>query len=101
MKRHDNNIKYKIFIISKDHPSTWNPIFTNTITNSYNINNNYYGAIKVQPQLYNPYSTQTYNQNNYNNLLQKYDSLKKEYNQLRTAGFSTSTLVNLRRELKN
>ena len=100
LKRHDNNIKYKIFIISKDHPSTWNPIFTNTITNSYNINNNYYGAIKVQPQLYNPYSTQTYNQNNYNNLLQKYDSLKKEYNQLRTAGFSTSTLVNLRRELK-
>jgi len=105
LKRHDNNIKYKIFIISKDHPSTWNPIFTNTITNNFNINNNYYyGAIKVQPQLYNPYSTQTYTQNNtqnnYNNLLQKYDSLKKEYNQLRTAGFSTSTLVNLRRELK-
>ena len=88
LKRPDDT-KYKVFIISKDHPLTWNPVF-----NSSNR------IQKVQPQLYNPYSTQTYNQTNYNNLLQKYDSLKKEYNQLRTAGFSTSTLVNLRRELK-
>ena len=87
LKRPDNT-RYKVFIVSKDHPSTWNPVYTNN------------RPIPVQPQLYNPYSTQTYNQNNYNNLLQKYDSLKKEYNQLRTAGFSTSTLVNLRRELK-
>ena len=87
LKRPDNT-RYKVFIISKDHPLTWNPVYTNN------------RPMPVQPQLYNPYSTQTYNQNNYNNLLQKYDSLKKEYNQLRTAGFSTSTLVNLRRELK-
>ena len=87
LKRPDNT-RYKVFIVSKDHPLTWNPVYTNN------------RPIPVQPQLYNPYSTQTYNQNNYNNLLQKYDSLKKEYNQLRTAGFSTSTLVNLRRELK-
>ena len=87
LKRPDNT-KYKVFIISKDHPLTWNPVYTNN------------RPMPVQPQLYNPYSTQTYTQNNYNNLLQKYDSLKKEYNQLRTAGFSTSTLVNLRRELK-
>ena len=87
LKRPDNT-RYKVFIVSKDHPLTWNPVYTN------------HRPIPVQPQLYNPYSTQTYNQNNYNNLLQKYDSLKKEYNQLRTAGFSTSTLVNLRRELK-
>ena len=87
LKRPDNT-RYKVFIISKDHPLTWNPVYTNN------------RPMPVQPQLYNPYSTQTYTQNNYNNLLQKYDSLKKEYNQLRIAGFSTSTLVNLRRELK-
>jgi aurora kinase len=87
--RRPDDTKYKVFIISKDHPLTWNPVF--------NISNR---VMRVQPQLYNPYSTQTYNQNNYNNLLQKYDSLKKEYQQLRTAGFSTSTLVNLRRELQ-
>ena len=87
LKRPDNT-RYKVFIISKDHPLTWNPVYTNN------------RPMPVQPQLYNPYSTQTYTQNNYNNLLQKYDSLKKEYNQLRTAGFSISTLVNLRRELK-
>jgi aurora kinase len=88
LKRPDDT-KYKVFIISKDHPLTWNPVF--------NASNR---VMRVQPQLNNPYSTQTYNQNNYNNLLQKYDSLKKEYQQLRTAGFSTSTLVNLRRELQ-
>ena len=87
LKRPDNT-RYKVFIVSQDHPLTWNPVYTNN------------RPIPVQPLLYNPYSTQTYTQNNYNNLLQKYDSLKKEYNQLRTAGFSTSTLVNLRRELK-
>ena len=88
LKRPDDT-KYKVFIISKDHPLTWNPVF--------NAGNR---ILRVQPQFNNPYSTQTYNQNNYNNLLQKYDSLKKEYQQLRTAGFSTSTLVNLRRELQ-
>ena len=88
LKRPDDT-KYKVFIISKDHPLTWNPVF--------NAGNR---ILRVQPQFNNPYSTQTYNQTNYNNLLQKYDSLKKEYQQLRTAGFSTSTLVNLRRELQ-
>ena len=88
LKRPDDT-KYKVFIISKDHPLTWNPVF--------NASNR---VMRVQPQLNNPYSTQTYKQNNYNNLLQKYDSLKKEYQQLRTAGFSTSTLSNLRKELQ-
>ena len=93
LKRPDNT-KYRIFIISKDHPLTWNPVYNgNNITIPVPNNN-----------IYNPYSTQTYtqtqSQNNYNNLLQKYDSLKKEYNQLRNMGFSTSSLVNLRRELK-
>ena len=88
LKRPDDT-KYKVFIVNKDHPLTWNPVF--------NASNR---VMRVQPQLVNPYSTQTYNQNSYNNLLQKYDSLKKEYQQLRTAGFSTSTLVNLRRELQ-
>ena len=89
LKRPDDSIKYKLFIISKDHPLTWNPIYkTKSI------------PMQIKPQLYNPYSTQTYTQNNYNNLLQKYDNLKKEYNQFSTAGFPNSSLINLRRELK-
>ena len=92
LKRPDESIKYKLFIISKDHPLTWNPIYKGSIITNI--------TMPVKPQLYNPYSTQTYTQNNYNNLLQKYDNLKKEYNQFSTAGFSNSSLVNLRRELK-
>ena len=92
LKRPDESIKYKLFIISKDNPLTWNPIYKGSIITNI--------TMPVKPQLYNPYSTQTYTQNNYNNLLQKYDNLKKEYNQFSTAGFSNSSLVNLRRELK-
>ena len=55
--------------------------------------------MKVQPQFYNPYSTQTYTQTNYNNLLQKYESLKQEYSDLQKVGFSKASLENLRREL--
>ena len=60
LKRPDNT-KYWIFIISKDHPLTWNPVYNgNNITIPVPNNN-----------IYNPYSTQTYtqtqSQNNYNN----------------------------------
>jgi len=83
----DNSIQYKIFIVSKDNPLTWNPIF----------NGNDLG-LKLKP--YNNVEYTTLNQYNYNNLLQKYENLKREYNELRTAGFSTTALDSLRRELK-
>ena len=89
LKRPDNT-QYKVFIISKDHPLTWNPVFTG---------DNY--GLRLRPYLNNTsYSTQSLNQYNYDNLLQRYDNLKKEYNELRTAGFSTTALDSLRRELK-
>jgi len=89
LKRPDNT-QYKVFVVSKDHPLTWNPV--------YNGND---AGLRLKPYLgAGGYSTQTLNQYNYNNLLQRYDTLKKEYNQLRSAGFSTNTLDGLRQELK-
>ena len=79
-----DNTQYKAFIISKDHPLTWNPLLTE---DNYGLNNE-------------KYSTQSLNQNNYENLIQKYDNLKREYNQLKSAGFSATALDSLRRELK-
>ena len=88
LKRPDNT-QYKIFIISKDHPITWNPIFTG---------DNY--GLRLKPYLGNVFSTQSLNQYNYDNLLQRYDNLKNDYNQLRSVGFSNTALDSLRRELK-
>ena len=79
--------QYKIFVVNKDNPLTWNPIFNGT---NYNI--------RLKPYLENQYTG--LNQYNYNNLLQKYDSLKKEYNELRSVGFSAADLDDLRKELK-
>ena len=39
-------------------------------------------------------------QYNYDNLLDKYDNLQKEYNDLRTLDYSTNTINSLRRELR-
>ena len=83
----DNNTQYRVFLVSKDNPLNWNPIFNGTD----------YG-LRLKPYPGTEYST--LNQYNYNNLLQKYDNLKKEYNDLRNAGFSTNALDGLRRELK-
>ena len=82
----DRSIQYSVFIVSKHNPLTWNPIhnqINNTIeTKSYenNNNNNNYSSI---------------NQYNYNDLYQKYENLKKEYNDLRNAGFSSGALDSL------
>ena len=90
LKRPDNT-QYKVFVVSKDHPLTWNPV--------YNGND---AGLRLKPYLgAGGYSTQTLNQYNYNNLLQRYDNLKKEYNQLRSAGFSTNALDGLRQELRD
>jgi len=90
LKRPDNT-QYKVFVVSKDHPLTWNPVYSGNDV-----------GLRLKPYLgTGGYSTQTLNQYNYNNLLQRYDTLKKEYNQLRSAGFSTNTLDGLRQELKD
>ena len=89
LKRPDNT-QYKVFVVSKDHPLTWNPVYSGNDI-----------GLRLKPYVgAGGYSTQTLNQYNYNNLLQRYDNLKREYNQLRTAGFSTNALDGLRQELK-
>ena len=85
----DQSIVYRTFIVSKDNPLNWNPI------QESNINNN---VINLKPyQGNNGYSL---NQYYYDNLFQKYEELKKEYQQLKNYGFSSETLEDLRRELK-
>ena len=85
LKKPDNT-QYKIFIVSKDNPLTWNPVLTTSSNNlgiqlnSYNITNDY--------------------DYNYDNLLKKYDNLEREYNELKTSGFSSTTIDSLRKELK-
>ncbi len=83
----DSNNQYKIFVVSKDNPLNWNPIFNGT---------NY--GLRLKP--YTGVEYNALNQYNYKNLLQKYDNLKKEYTDLRNAGFSSTALDGLRRELK-
>ena len=83
----DSNNQYRIFIVSKDNPTNWNPIF----------NGNDLGLM-LKP--YTGYEYNTLNKYNYNNLLQKYENLKREYQDLRKAGFSKQDLDGLRRELK-
>ena len=83
----NNNTQYRIYVVSKDNPLNWNPIFNGTDV-----------GLRLKP--YSGVEYTTLNQYNYQNLLQKYDTLKKEYNDLRTAGFSTTALDGLRRELK-
>ena len=85
----DQSIIYRTFIVSKDNPLNWNPI------QESNINNN---VMNLKPyQGNNGYSL---NQYYYDNLIQKYEELKKEYQQLKNYGFSSETLEDLRRELK-
>jgi aurora kinase len=86
LKKPDNT-QYKLFIVSKDNPLTWNPIFTG----------NDYASVKLRP-LYNPNQI-SLSQYNYKNLLEKYESLKTEYNDLQKVGFSKASFENLRREL--
>ena len=82
-----DNTQYKLFIVSKDNPLTWNPIFTG----------NDYAGIKLRP--YYNRNINALSQYNYNDLLKKYDSLKQEYTDLQKVGFSKASLENLRKEL--
>ena len=82
-----DNTQYKVFIVSKDNPLIWNPVFD---VNDYNMGQT------------NSYANNYTNldQYNYDNLLEKYDNLQKEYNDLRTLDYSTNTINSLRRELR-
>ena len=93
--RPDNNAQYKVFVVSKDHPSNWSPIMTEV---NYGLNLNNYYNIGNQNNVV--YYTQSYKQNDYDNLFQKYNDLRREYTQLKIAGYSSYDLDNLRRELK-
>jgi hypothetical protein len=79
LKRPDNT-KYKVYVISKDHPLTWNPI--------YNEN-----SIEYRPKPYLGQSVITTNLNqynyNFNNSLKLSSLPKTSFTQLRTGGFST------------
>ena len=83
----NKGIHYRVFIVSKDNPKTWNPIFTG---------NNY--DLRLRP--YQGNNAYNLNQYYYDNLFQKYEELKKQYNELKNLGFSQDTLEGLRRELK-
>ena len=83
----DKSIQYRVFIVSKDNPLTWNPIF----------NGNGHGQ-KIKTYTGNGYNL---NQYNYDDLYQKYENLKKEYNELKKAGYSSGALDSLRREIKD
>ena len=101
LKKPDNT-QYKVFIVSRDNPLTWNPAYTgNEYTNDYglqiNTSQNDYTNVNSINTINN---TSSVNQYDYNNLLQKYDNLKREYNDLRKAGFAPAALDSLRRELK-
>ena len=65
-----DNTQYKLFIISKDNPLTWNPIYTA----------NDYTSVKLRP--YYNQNQNALSQYNYNNLLQKYGA----YHVVRDAG---------------
>ena len=71
----------------KNNPLIWNPVFdvndynlgqTNTYTNNYTNSEQY----------------------NYNNLLEKYDNLQKEYDILKSLEYSSNTINVLRKELR-
>ena len=98
LKRPDNT-QYKVFVISKDHPLTWNPIYGGSnkieykpkpsISNSIITTNNNKIEYKPKPSISNSIITTNINQYNYNNSL-KFPSLTKgRYNTLRTGSFST------------
>ena len=84
-----DNTQYKLFIVSKDNPLTWNPICS---ANDY-LNAN------VKPKTYYNQNQNALSQYNYNALLKKYESLKQEYSDLQKVGFSQASLENLRKEL--
>ena len=85
-----DNTQYKLFIVSRDNPLTWNPISTGNDYPDYPI---------VKSKTFYNQNQNALSQYNYKNLLKKYDELKQEYNDLQKVGFSQASLSNLRKEL--
>ena len=81
----DRSINYRVYIISKDNPLNWNPVFNGT---------NY--ELKLKP--YQGNNSYTLNQYNYDYLNQKYENLKEDYNDLKNIGYSSDYLEGLKRE---
>ena len=85
-----DNKKYKAFIISKDNPLTWNPFDTER--------NSQQQQLKLNPILTSSYMAKTYNQNNYNNLYEKYDNFQIGYNQFQKSGNISSSFNYYKRD---
>ena len=85
-----DNKKYKAFIISKDNPLTWNPFDTER--------NSQQQQLKLNPILTSSYMAKTYNQNNYNNLYEKYDNFQIGYNQFQKPGNISSSFNYYKRD---
>ena len=79
LKRPDNTL-YKVYVISKDNPLTWNPVYGGN-------------SIEYRPKPYLGQSVVTTNLNQYNydinNSLKLSNLPKASFTQLRTGGFST------------
>ena len=69
-----DNKKYKVFIISKDNPLTWNPICTEVNYEQKQINFN--------PILTSSYITYNPNPKNFNNTYEQFYNIEMEYNQI-------------------
>jgi len=98
-----DNTQYKVYIINKDHPFLWNPVYTGSYIN---INPTPTPTPTPAPapapkQNYEKeYSSINLGEYNYDNLYQKYDTLKNEMNRLKSEEYTTNDLINLRNELK-
>ena len=83
-----DNRKYKVFIISKDNPITYNPYCSDE--------NHQKQQKKIKPIAPSAYTSQTYNQNNYNYLFDKYN--QNELNQVKKQEFIPATVTCLKRD---
>jgi len=98
-----DNTQYKVYIINKDHPFLWNPVYTGSYIN---INPTPTPTPTPAPapapkQNYEKeYSSINLGEYNYDNLYQKYGTLKNEMNRLKSEEYTTNDLINLRNELK-
>ena len=98
-----DNTQYKVYIINKDHPFLWNPVYTGSYIN---INPTPTPTPTPAPspapkQNYEKeYSSINLGEYNYDNLYQKYDTLKNEMNRFKSEEYTTNDLINLRNELK-
>jgi len=96
-----DNTQYKVYIINKDHPFLWNPVYTGSYININPTPTPTPTPAPAPKQNYEKeYSSINLGEYNYDNLYQKYDTLKNEMNRLKSEEYTTNDLINLRNELK-